>query len=137
MYISNFTMARPSELKQRFTTNVNFEASDYQAFETMVGKGNVSKEIRAFIKERVELQKNEQASMIDPLGLSTLTQSRDNHTRQSTLFETFAVKDRRDEIVRFVKEVKDVQTLNQLEQNCKCMLKVSETHRQKIRVHAR
>lgn len=137
-------MARPSDLKDRFTTMVSLEREDYDAFEEFVGKGNVSKELRAMIKDRVAQEKNEKAPLADPLGLSALTQSnlhtyvsKDKNSRQSTLFETFAVKDRRDEIVRFVKAVNDVQTLNQLEQNCKCMLKVSETHRQKIRVYSR
>jgi len=113
----------------------------FQEFKKMVGDQNVSRELRAMIKDRVALQKNEQAhdgERIDPLRLSNLTQStqgpvnRGTHYRQSTLFETFASRDRRDEIVKYIQSVKDTSTLNQIEQNAKCMLRVSETHRQKL-----
>jgi len=110
----------------------------FQQFKKMVGDQNVSRELRAMIKDRVSLQKNEQALEVDPLRLSTLTQrtqgllNQGTSYRQSTLFETFASRDRRDEIVRYIKSVKDTTTLNQIEQNAKCMLRVSETHRQKL-----
>jgi len=110
----------------------------FQQFKKMVGDQNVSRELRAMIKDRVSLQKNEQALEVDPLRLSNLTQrtqgllNQGTSYRQSTLFETFASRDRRDEIVRYIKSVKDTTTLNQIEQNAKCMLRVSETHRQKL-----
>lgn len=131
-------MARPSNMRSRFTTMVSLERDDYEAFEKIVGQGNISKELRAYIKERVDLEKNEQASQVDPLKLSNLTQrtqgllNQGTHYRQSTLFETFASRDRRDEIVKYIQSVKDTSTLNQIEQNAKCMLRVSETHRQKL-----
>ena len=143
-------MVRPSELKHRFTTNVTFESEDYEQFEKLVGKGNVSKELRAFIKDRVTQQKNEQAHngehVIDPLGLSSLTQkhlltyiskTEDKGSRQSTLFETFASRDRRNEINSYVKSIKDIPTLNTLVQNASCMLGVAKTHRDVIRVYPR
>ena len=114
----------------------------FQEFKKMVGDQNVSRELRAMIKDRVSLQKNEQAShseqLVDPLNLSNLTQSGAsdtlmcNNTRQSTLFETFASRDRRNEIVQYIQSVKDTGVLNRIEQNAKCMLKVSETHRQRL-----
>lgn len=138
-------MVRPSELKHRFTTNVTFESEDYEQFEKLVGKGNVSKELRAFIKDRVTQQKNEQAHngehVIDPLGLSSLTQkhlltyiskTEDKGSRQSTLFETFASRDRRDEIHRFVHSVNETAVLNQIETNCKAMLGVTKTRRERL-----
>ncbi len=115
----------------------------FQEFKKIVGDQNVSRELRAMIKDRVSLQKNEQASQVDPLRLSNLTQSGAsdtlmcNNTRQSTLFETFASRDRRDEIVQYIQSVKDTGVLNRIEQNAKCMLKVSETHRQKLVVTTR
>ena len=118
---------------------VSLERDDYEAFEKIVGQGNISKELRAYIKERVDLEKNEQALEVDPLRLSNLTQRNKTEAhdesklyRQSTLFETFASRDRRDEIVKYIQSVKDTSTLNQIEQNAKCMLRVSETHRQKL-----
>lgn len=106
----------------------------YQSFKEMVGDQNVSKELRAMIKDRVAQEKNEQAleRTIDPLGLSNLTQSRDNHTRQSTLFETFASRDRRDEIHKFVHSVKETAMLNTIETNCKAMLGVAKVRREKL-----
>lgn len=114
----------------------------FQEFKKMVGDQNVSRELRAMIKDRVSLQKNEQAREVDPLGLhSNLTQRGgrplSNNTRQSTLFETFASRDRRDEIVQYIQSVRDTVTLNRIEQNAKCMLRVSETHRQKLVVTRR
>ena len=109
----------------------------YQSFKEMVGDQNVSKELRAMIKDRVAQEKNEQAleRTVDPLGLSALTQSRDKNSRQSTLFETFAYRDRRDEINRYVKSIKDIPTLNTLVTNASCMLGVAKTHRDLIRVY--
>lgn len=136
-------MARPSAMKNRFTTMVSLEREDYEAFEKLVGQGNISKELRAYIKERVDLEKNEQALsselVVDPLNLSILTQRTNQGaynpsitSRQSTLFEAFALRDKRDEISKFINTVNDTGTLNQLEQNAKCMLKVAETRRQRL-----
>lgn len=120
---------------------VSLEREDYEAFEKLVGQGNISKELRAYIKERVDLEKNEQATLeADPLNLSNLTQRtrqgvethHGTNTRQSTLFETFASRDRRDEISRFINSVGDTGMLNIIESNCKAMLRVSETRRQRL-----
>ena len=117
--------------------NVYFDGDLLKAIKEKDPNFNLSAEVNAMLKEKAELQKNEQAIMIDPLRLSNLTQSTprtacSNNTRQSTLFETFASRDRRDEIVKYIQSVKDTSTLNQIEQNAKCMLKVSETHRQRL-----
>lgn len=126
-------MARKAELKQRFNTMITLEYEDYQAFIKMIGEGNFSNEIRAFVKDRINLEKNEQAQAVDPLNLTgCLKKPYNNNTRQSTLFESFAQNDHRDDIVKYIKSIKNTTQLNKIEQNCKCMLKVSEVHRRNI-----
>lgn len=96
---------------------------------------NLSAEVNAMLKEKVELQKNEQALRIDPLNLLSRTEAHDVRvSRQSTLFETFAARDKRDEISAYVKTINDIPTLNTLEKNAKCMLGVAKTRRDVIRV---
>ena len=126
--------------------NIYFDGDLLKAIKEKDPDFNLSAECNAMLKEKVELQKNEQAyTIVDPLGLSrNLTQSdksplrqRDgDHYRQSTLFETFASRDRRDEISRWVKSVNDTTTLNTIETNCKAMLGVAKTRRERIRVYA-
>ena len=61
-------MGRPTELKIRIARNVIFENDDLVQFENMVGRDNVSKEIRALIHNFLEDQKKGNASL-DPLNL--------------------------------------------------------------------
>lgn len=112
------------------------DSESLKTFKDMVGDQNFSKEIRAMIKDRVKLEKNEQAlPKVDPLNLARDTTNplmKSTDYRQSTLFETFARKDKRDEICSYIQSVKDPRALNQLEQNARCMLAVSQVRRKKL-----
>lgn len=131
-------MRKSNRLKVPVTVSLDYEY--LKKYEETHGKGKISSLFSRVLQEEVELEKNTEAQRYDPLGLcKSVTQSGQNevpclsvNTRQSTLFEVFGIKDRRDEIVKFVHSVRDPLLLNQIEANCKCMLKVSEVHRQKI-----
>lgn len=133
-------MARPTTIKTRFSTMISFDKIDYDEFEKLVGKGNVSKELRAFIKERVNLQKNEEAQRYDPLGLcKSVTQSGQNevprlsvNTRQSTLFEAFATKDRRNEINKLIESIEDKALIDKIWINSKVLYNVADTKRKRL-----
>lgn len=63
-----------AQLKHRFTTNVIFEGDDYRAFEALVGKGNVSREIREWMRERLKKSRvnragGQVASDIEKIGV--------------------------------------------------------------------
>lgn len=111
------------------TVSVVTDYEDFKAFKKLVGDQNVSKEIRAMIKDRVHLQKNEEPRC-DPLGLNTYVST--HKSRQTSLFENIANHDKRNDIVNFIHSVKDTRILNQLEQNARCMLKVAEVQRKSI-----
>lgn len=138
-------MRKNSRLKVPVTVSLDFEY--LEKFEEK-HKGELSSYINRMLKEETELAKNEQAHEVDPLNLcrnSVGTSSSElgkvwplsNNTRQSNLFESFATKDHRDQIVKFVQSIEDTTILNKIETNARCMLKVSETHRSKIAVRSR
>jgi hypothetical protein len=94
---------------------------------------NLSAECNAMLKEKYELQKNEQA--LDPLNIRNVGAANlvlPSNTRQTSLFEAFAEKDHRDAIVKYVQSIQDTLILNKIEKNAKCMLKVSQVHRMAI-----
>lgn len=56
-------MGRPNEIKNRRTINVVVDGDDADIFIKEVGPNNFSKEIRAFIKDRVEQSKKEEGQL--------------------------------------------------------------------------
>ena len=123
------------ELSIPLTVSLIADYEDFKAFKKLVGDQNVSKEIRAMIRDRVNLQKNEQAQLVDPLRLQTYggLDVCINKDRQSSLFETFVLKDSRDDMVKLVRSIPDIQTLNKLDSNLNCMVATSKTLRKELR----
>lgn len=112
--------------------------STFQDFKKLVGDQNASKEIRAMIKDRVNLQKNEQALAVDPLNLGLVTKSgksalsTSENTRQCTLFETFATGDRRDEISKYVNSIRDKPTIDKVWTHSKVMYDIADRRRKEM-----
>lgn len=128
-------MGRPRTIDNRYSTMITFDKDELEAFEKLVGKGNVSNELRAFIKDRIRLEKNEQARTIDPLNLTgCLKKPYNNNTRQSKLFEDFATKDRRPDISKYVDSIKDKQTLDRVWLNSKVLYNVVDTKRKRMAI---
>jgi hypothetical protein len=122
-------MRKNSRLKVPVTVSLDYEY--LKEFEQH-SKGKLSETINAVLREEYEKQKNEQPQC-DPLGLKFAV-PKDKVSRQSSLFETFVTRDKRDEISKFVNQIPDIDKLNLLVANAQCMLSVSKTRRDKIRV---
>ena len=77
-------MARPTELKIRVPKTLDFEYEDYKEFEEFVGKDNVSRELRAMIKNFLEIQKKGEAQL-DPLNQVRQQDTRISNNNNATL----------------------------------------------------
>ena len=102
-------MARPPELKTRVVRNVSFENEDLKEFETIVGKDNVSKEIRALISNFLNNEKKGYA--LDPLNLG-ISKTKEPKGHNTTLDIYLLSKD---EIRNYISSINDVKILGQIQ----------------------
>ena len=58
--------------------------------------------------------------------------TRSNNTRQSTLFEVFATKDKRDDIDKYVNSIHDKDRIDKIWLNSKVMYNIADTRRKKL-----
>jgi hypothetical protein len=121
-------MGRPSELKNRVPRNVNFENDDYLEFERIVGRDNVSKEIRAFIKNFVEEQKKGEASS-DPLNQVRLQQqsSTKSYDNINTTLDIYLLSKK--DIVNYISQIDDVERLATIEDRGNVFCKVARNRK--------
>lgn len=63
---------RPKIMNERIAMNVMFDSKELREFEEIVGKGNISKEIRAMIKDHLETRKKEEGQQSDLLNLPNI-----------------------------------------------------------------
>lgn len=110
---------RPKNIRNRGTINHVFDLDEYTRFVEMVGVGNASEELRAFIKDRIE-------------GPQETTTEEPKST--TTLFMHFDNKDVRNELVNFINKETDMNKLNILYKNCKTV--VSMVDKRKLQNHA-
>ena len=118
------------------TLSLDLEYRDQ--YETTNGKGKLSELINAVLKEECEKQKNDEA--LDVLNLvphkvrndSSLITTRSNNTRQSTLFEVFATKDKRADINDYINSIEDKDRIDKIWLNSKVMYNIADTRRKKL-----
>lgn len=112
-------MARPTELKHRFSMTINFEYDEIKEFQQTVGEDNVSRELRAMVKKFNENQKKGEAHKgpLNLFGLQWNLPIKDNNT-QSTLDIYLSSKR---EIREFIDNLDDVQVLAQIEDNARAI----------------
>lgn len=119
-------MGRPTELKIRIARNVIFENDDLVQFENMVGRDNVSKEIRALIHNFLEDQKKGDASL-DPLNLARQieevgTSQCNNNIINATLdIYLFQHQD----IRNYIQRIDDIEVLAQTESKAKTLFNLA------------
>jgi len=100
-------MTRRSISEIRVNKMLSLDAESYRKFAELVGPGNVSEEIRAMIKERI---------LTPAEGINALEE---NHNKQpSYIFHDFDVKDKRDELTKYINLEPDMKKLNILFKNC-------------------
>lgn len=119
-------MARPTELRHRFTMPINFEYDEIKEFQAIVGKDNVSSELRAMVKNFLSKQKKGEAQ-IDPLNLFRLEEfdSIINYNNiQSTLDIYLSSKK---EIREFIDKTDNVPVLAKIEDNARAILRLAHT----------
>lgn len=119
-------MARPPELKYRIPKTINFEYQDIMEFEKLVGKDNVSREIRAFIKKFVEEEKKGEASL-DPLNLArqqyhAFLESTDGINSTLDIY-LLSKKD----IVEYIDRIEDIKILAQIQDKAHVFETVAKT----------
>src|SRR5215212_709195 len=130
-------MGRPAEIKVRVARNINFENDDLLDFEKFVGKDNVSKEIRALVRNFVEDQKKGEASSSDPLNQIRLQQET-NHSSKSisrhdginTTLDIYLLSKK--DIVDYVWSINDVPTLAIIEEKSKICHRVAKNKKHEI-----
>lgn len=103
-------MGRPQELKCRVLRNVSFEYEELKEFETLVGRDNVSKELRSMVHNFLTIQKKAEGQN-DPLNLSSLKGDIYNiHTIQ----DIYVCRSEQTEITQFIVNAPDYETLRHL-----------------------
>ena len=128
---------RPKNIDVRVPKTLSLDLDVYREFEKIVGAGNISDEIRAFMKDRVEQAKNEQGLKINPLNLKSCspTQRSDNN-KQANLFEHFDTIDMRNEIRLYINNIMDITQLETLRKNCNVVVSMVETRKEQNRAEA-
>jgi hypothetical protein len=124
-------MARPAELKARVAKSINFENEDYLEFERFVGRDNVSKEIRALVKNFVEDQKKGEASS-DPMNqvrLSVHSDSRSSRTdiNVNTTLDIYLLSNK--DIVNYINNIEDIERLATIEARGKVFSNVARNRK--------
>lgn len=117
-------MARPSELRNRVLRSINFENDDYLEFEKYVGRDNVSKEIRALVKNFVVEQKKGEASS-DPLNQVRLTTTNSDLSIDGTNITLDIYLLSKKDIVKYISAIDDVQKLAEIEDKANVCCKVA------------
>lgn len=110
-------MARPLKLDDRRPKTLSLDSSVYKEFEKIVGPGYISEEIRAFMRERVEQEKNG----------GEINQNMSN--KNLGIFQEFDTKDKRDEIRRYIDMETDMTKLNILQKNCSTIVGMVNTRK--------
>lgn len=111
-------MGRPNELKARIARNVIFEFQELTEFEELVGKDNVSREIRSMIKKFLTQQKKGEAST-DPLNLRRHLTHQDSSNNNNATLDIYLLS--KHDIVKHIDEIDDIKTLVQIEEKGKVM----------------
>jgi len=112
-------MTRPVKVDDRRPKTLSLDSTYYKEFERIVGAGNVSEEIRAFIKERVEQEKGANTGV-----------TKNDMAKPRYIFQDFEVRDKRDELAKYVNLETDMKKLNILFKNC--MAAASMINRRKL-----
>jgi hypothetical protein len=118
-------MARPAELKARVAKSINFENEDYLEFERFVGRDNVSKEIRALVKNFVEDQKKGEASS-DPLNQVRLTNQGSSKIINTTL-DIYLLSNK--DIINYISNIEDIERLATIEARGKVFSNVARNRK--------
>jgi hypothetical protein len=119
-------MARPAELKARVAKSINFENEDYLEFERFVGRDNVSKEIRALVKNFVEDQKKGEASS-DPLNQVRLTNQGSSANNINTTLDIYLLSNK--DIVNYINNIEDIERLATIEARGKVFSNVARNRK--------
>ena len=128
-------MVRPKNIRNRASVNHVFDMDYYKEFTELVGSGNVSEELRAFIKDRVDQSKNEEGLTRTPLNLPIVANHpKNSNITQYTIFQDFDKKDCRDELVQMLNLDPDMHKLNIIYKNCNAA--VGTINRRKIQEDA-
>ena len=129
-------MARPAELRQRIPMTHNFEYDEYKEFQEIVGKDQVSKELRAMVRRFLEEQKKGEASH-DPLSQMRLHPQRQqqrqhngsgNHINTTLDIYLLSKKD----IVNYISNIEDVEKLAAIEDRGSVFSKVARNRKLEI-----
>ena len=110
---------RPKNIRNRGTINHVFDLDEYTRFVEMVGVGNASEELRAFIRDRIE----------GPQETTT-----EESKPATTLFMHLDNKDVRNELVNFINKETNMNKLNILYKNCNTV--VGMIDKRKLENHA-
>jgi hypothetical protein len=111
-------MTRPIKVEDRRPKTLSLDSSYYKEFESIVGAGNVSEEIRAFIKERVDESK----------GVKNV--AKHDTSKPNYIFQDFETKDKRDELRKYIGLEPDMHKLNTLYRNCKTVVGMVDTRKE-------
>jgi hypothetical protein len=115
-------MARPAEIKIRVPRSVNFEYEELREFIDIVGNDNVSKEIRAMIRNFLENEKKGEAQL-DPLHQVRGSTSFESLDHINTTLDIYALGQQN--IRENIQKIEDVRTLARIEANGKTAYKVA------------
>jgi len=121
-------MARPTELKIRIPKTLNFEYEEYKEFESIVGRDNVSRELRAMMKKFIETQKKWEA--LNDSGNhegSTIIECSNNNTTSPNL----CISNHRDlrEFIDTFQSTEDISTLAKIEINSNSLEKLAHSRK--------
>lgn len=72
-------MTRPRKGEIFIHKNLTLEANISMEFEEIVGQGNVSEDIRNYMKRKVEAERKKEEASIDPLNLPELRNNNNNN----------------------------------------------------------
>ena len=106
---------RPKNIDVRVPKTLSLDLDVYREFEKIVGAGNISDEIRAFMKDRISLRDNNVPKQDKP--------------KPNYIFQDFETKDKRDELRTYIEQEPDMKKLNTLYLNCNSIVGMVERRR--------
>ena len=106
---------RPKNIDVRVPKTLSLDLDVYREFEKIVGAGNISDEIRAFMKDRISLRDNYVPKQDKP--------------KPNYIFQDFETKDKRDELRTYIEQEPDMKKLNTLYLNCNSIVGMVERRR--------
>jgi len=128
---------RPKNIDVRVPKTLSLDLDVYREFEKIVGTGNISDEIRAFMKDRVEQAKKEEGMVqTNPLNLvmAITNTNNSNNNKHNSIFQFIDVVDNRPELVKYIDTEPSISKFDVLFKNCKAIVKIIEKRRNELAV---